>query len=127
MISKLICYPFRNGNLLEFAFTSLTDDEKIQVYDIGEITKYSIWDNDYSETWKPYEEFEATLHYRSYARGRSSITFYWIDDDSHQYPMFLKDFDKLLKQDINVLHIHGVWGYVKRGSDYGIKFIRKIT
>ena len=78
------------------------------------------------EVWKPNMEVELTLHYQGYGRGRSAVTFYWVDDDGHKYPMFIKDVDELLRQDIGTSSIHAIFTYVKRGANYGIKFLRRI-
>lgn len=39
--------------------------------------------------------------------------------------MFIKDVDELLRQDMGVSSVHGIFTYVKRGANYGIKFLRK--
>lgn len=54
------------------------------------------------------------------------MTFYWLDDDGNEYPMFIKDVDDLLKQNMGTSNIHGIFTYVKRGANYGIKFLRKV-
>ncbi len=76
--------------------------------------------------WKPNTEVELTLHYQGFGRGRSSVTFYWLDDDGNRYPMFIKDVDELLKQDLGASSVHAIFTYVKRGANYGIKFLRKV-
>lgn len=78
------------------------------------------------EVWKPNEEIELTLHYDGYGRGRSAVTFYWKDDNGHKYPMFIKDVDELLRQDMGTSSVRGIFTYVKRGANYGIKFLRKV-
>ena len=125
MAKKLICFPFINGNLQEYSFHKLNDDEIERVYNGEEVTKELAWDN-LKEIWKPNEEVELTLHYKGYGRGRSSVTFYWVDDNSHEYPMFIKDVDELLRQDMGTSDVHAIFTYVKRGQNYGIKFLRKV-
>ena len=119
MSKKLICFPFIDGNLQEWSWNNLTDSERERVYDGEEVVKGS------NEVWKPNEEVELTLHYKGYGRGRSAVTFYWADDDGHKYPMFIKDVDELLRQDIGTSSIHAIFTYVKRGANYGIKFLRR--
>lgn len=123
MGKKLICFPFVNGDLQEYSFRNLDDSERERVYrgETVEIETYS----GRKEVWKPNEEIELTLHYNGYGRGRSAVTFYWKDDEGHQYPMFIKDVDELLRQDMGVSSVHGIFTYVKRGANYGIKFLRK--
>lgn len=123
MGKKLICFPFVNGDLQEYSFSNLDDSEKERVYrgETVEIETYS----GRKEVWKPNEEIELTLHYNGYGRGRSAVTFYWKDDNNHQYPMFIKDVDELLRQDMGFSNVHGIFTYVKRGANYGIKFLRR--
>lgn len=123
MGKKLICFPFVNGDLQEYSFRNLDDSERERVYrgETVEIETYS----GRKEIWKPNEEIELTLHYDGYGRGRSAVTFYWKDDEGHQYPMFIKDVDELLRQDMGTSSVHGIFTYVKRGANYGIKFLRR--
>ena len=120
MTKKLICFPFIDGNLQEYSWNNLTDLERERVYNGEEVVKGS------NEVWKPNKEVELTLHYEGFGRGRSAVTFYWVDDDGHKYPMFIKDVDELLRQDIGASSIHAIFTYVKRGSNYGIKFLRRV-
>lgn len=120
MTKKLICFPFIDGNLQEWSWNNLTDLEREQVYNGEEVVK------EVNEVWKPNKEVELTLHYQGYGRGRSAVTFYWVDDDGHKYPMFIKDVDELLRQDIGTSSIHAIFTYVKRGANYGIKFLRRV-
>ena len=120
MTKKLICFPFVDGNLQEWSWNNLTDSERERVYNGEEVVKGS------NEVWKPNKEVELTLHYKGYGRGRSAVTFYWVDDDGHKYPMFIKDVDELLRQDIGASSIHAIFTYVKRGANYGIKFLRRV-
>ena len=120
MTKKLICFPFIDGNLQEWSWNNLTDLEREQVYNGEEVVK------EVNEVQKPNKEVELTLHYQGYGRGRSAVTFYWVDDDGHKYPMFIKDVDELLRQDIGTSSIHAIFTYVKRGANYGIKFLRRV-
>lgn len=126
MAKKLICFPFINGNLQEYSFNNLTDDERERVYNGEEVVKGFSYDENKKEVWKPNEEVELTLHYKGYGRGRSAVTFHWEDNDGHGYPMFIKDVDELLRQDIGTSSIHAIFTYVKRGANYGIKFLRRV-
>ena len=126
MAKKLICFPFIDGNLQEWSWNDLTDSERERVYNGEEVVKGFSSDENKNEVWKPNKEVELTLHYKGYGRGRSAVTFYWVDDDGHKYPMFIKDVDELLRQDIGASSIHAIFTYVKRGNNYGIKFLRRV-
>ena len=119
MRKKLICFPFIDGNLQEWSLNNLTDSERERVYNGEEVVKGS------NEVWKPNKEVELTLHYKGYGRGRSAVTFYWADDNGHKYPMFIRDVDEILRQDIGASSIHAIFTYVKRGANYSIKFLRR--
>lgn len=124
MGKKLICFPFINGDLQEYSFRNLDDSERERVYR-GEIVEIEVYSGR-KEVWKPNEEIELTLHYDGYGRGRNAVTFYWKDDNGHKYPMFIKDVDELLRQDMGTSSVRGIFTYVKRGANYGIKFLRKV-
>lgn len=126
MAQKLICFPFIDGNLQEYSFNDLDDSERERVYNGEEVITTAGYDGAKVEVWKPNEEVELTLHYKGYGRGRSSVTFYWADDDGHEFPMFIKDIDELLKKSIGTSSIHAIFTYVKRGANYGIKFLRRL-
>ena len=126
MTKKLICFPFIDGNLQEWSWNNLTDLERERVYNGEEVVKGFSSDENKNEVWKPNKEVELTLHYQGYGRGRSAVTFYWVDDDGHKYPMFIKDIDELLRQDVGTSSIHAIFTYVKRGANYGIKFLRRV-
>ena len=68
--------------------------------------------------------FKDTLCYISYDKGRSSITFKFnsITDKTEHY-MFLSDMDNILQLNLNVKEVFGYWTFVKRGANYGIKFL----
>ena len=126
MAKKLICFPFIDGNLQEWSWNDLTDSERERVYNGEDVIKEFSYGGNKNEVWKPNKEVELTLHYKGYGRGRSAVTFYWVDDDGHKYPMFIKDVDELLRQDIGASSIHAIFTYVKRGNNYGIKFLRRV-
>ncbi len=121
MAKKLICFPFdKNGNMKEYSFINLDDKERERVYQGEKII------DGYGNEWRPNIEIELTLHYKRYGRGRSAVTFYWADEEGHSYPMFVTDMDEILRLNIGCGEIHAVFTYIKRGANYGIKFLRFI-
>lgn len=125
MAKKLICFPFINGNLQEWTSVHLSDEERERVYNGEDINSDLYKWGGGSVVWRPNEEVELTLRYKDYGRGRSAVTFYWEDENGHEYPMFIKDMHELLLKDIGISKIHAIWTYVKRGANYGIKFLRE--
>ncbi len=69
--------------------------------------------------------FDAVLHFQGYCRGRSAAYFMFKNKATQAtYPMFLTDMEDILKNRIIALGmIGGRWKAVKRGSNYGIKFV----
>lgn len=45
---------------------------------------------------KPYP-FKAKLTFDTYSRGRSAVTFWFKDQKGKKYPMFVSDFENILK------------------------------
>jgi hypothetical protein len=80
-------------------------------------------DGDYNVLeWKDYYEFEDALFIERLQRGRSSVIFILRSlTNNLEYPMFVLDFYRLLKN-INVIDnaITGKWGLQKKGKNYGI-------
>ena len=81
MAKKLICFPFIDGNLQEYSRNNLNDSERERVYNGEEVVTDLYPNSTHKEIWKPNTEVELTLHYNGYGRGRSAVTFYWLDDD----------------------------------------------
>jgi hypothetical protein len=69
-------------------------------------------------------EFSDTLTYNGYGRGRSAASLYFTDAKGITYSMFLSDFDDLMKtKKLIGDQVSGKWTFVKKGSNYGIKFL----
>jgi len=72
--------------------------------------------------WRDNYEFEETLTYKTYYRGRSSATIAFTDSKDRQYEMFMTDFDDLMtRKGLNGKEVTGRWTFVKRGQNYGIR------
>lgn len=129
MAEKLICFPFVDGNLQDYIDQELTENEINRVYN-GEVVttkRYPYNHNDKTVViWKPREEIELTLTYKSISRGRSSAKINWIDGEGHEFPMFLHDLDGLFNLDACSRKIHGIFRYIKRGCNFGIQMVKKL-
>ena len=68
---------------------------------------------------RPVVNFEATLTYKGYFKGRSSVLIHLEDENGLMWPMFLSAFDKLISKMTHGV-ITGTWTVVKRGNNYGI-------
>lgn len=72
--------------------------------------------------WRPNEPFEAELRLRTFQRGRSSVTFEFVDEATTiRYPMFVSDVFELMKfGEVSQGLVTGEWQVVKRGTNYGL-------
>lgn len=123
MAKKLICYPFHTTedgteSMLEYVHINLDDRSREACYRDGRLITKEYTRN---VLWYPQQQRRLKLTYLSYGRGRSSVTFYWKDQDGNTYPMFLKDVDYMLRNNKAGKNIEGDFEFVKRGANYGIK------
>lgn len=89
---------------MNYAYHELTEEQRRECYERGSFVEEIYNDN---ITWKPQHEVELHLKYSGYSRGRSSILFYWKDENGLKYPMFVKDFDDILSnKNINTFDFH---------------------
>lgn len=112
-VNKERYFPFNEKGLMDYS-----DVE----YPIVEQGRY------YTPTeWKKYHEFTEDLVIDGYSRGRSSVKIDFKSlKDGKLYPMFISDFDDMIKQ---VSFINGIvrgktYGFVKKGSNYGIYLVK---
>lgn len=110
----------------------------------GRVPEYepNRWDTRFE--WKPNWEWEAIFRYDGVERGRSAAHFLWRDaadpllppDEyrpnghyaQHPYVMFMQQIGEILEADgVVTREICGVWTWVKRGQNYGIKLVRRLT
>jgi hypothetical protein len=72
--------------------------------------------------WRDNFEFEDTLEYVAYSKGRSSVGFEFKRSDGTMVSMFLTDLDTILPLMKNG-QITGRFTFTKRGENYGCKRI----
>ena len=71
---------------------------------------------------EPYE-FEASMTLVGWSRGCSSVKFEFEDMDGTKYEMFVSDMVEACKEMVHGV-ISGTFGFVKKGSNYGIKLLK---
>lgn len=71
--------------------------------------------------FRAFRNVELNLTYEEFGRGRSSVLFWWRDENGCRYPMFIKEVDRLIKDGIMSNKLGGLWSAEKRGANYGIK------
>lgn len=104
-------FPYRNENTMLF-FEKIESGEIIEVDEVKWVENY---------------EFEDTLIYSHYSKGRSSTKIHFISKTTDKpYEMFLTDFDDLLKYSgFMGNEVKNVFTFCKRGANYGIKLAVK--
>lgn len=76
--------------------------------------------------WKMNYKFNDDLRYRGYDRGRSSaVILFESEIRKFKAQMFMKDFDEMMKLGINPQEFSGYFTFVKRGQNYGLKYLGK--
>ena len=77
-----------------------------------------------SYVWRPFKEVPLTLRLDRFEQRRAAGVFWWKDDDGKRYPMFAKEFNRLVEEGHLAATIDGVWSAEKRGANYGIRLVR---
>lgn len=77
--------------------------------------------------YKPLDTtFEAELRFTTTSRGRSSVKFHFIDDSTGiEYEMFLTEFERVVMLGLAPISLKGLFGFHKKGSNFGIRYIGK--
>jgi len=98
--------------------------EKTEDISLKEIYNERI--KEYEITWKPAEEFEDTLQFIEYSRGRSSVFFLFKSlTNGSTYPIFVSDFsDMIVSTKILNGVVSGKWVAHKKGANFGIKYVK---
>jgi hypothetical protein len=83
------------------------------------------WNRDKIE-WRDNCEFEAKMKIIGYGRGRSSAVFDLEDQATkEQYSMFMSDTMHLIATtNLKKGCVSGVWTFCKKGTNYGIQYVR---
>lgn len=87
----------------------------------GNLLSYPDYDVD---QWKDNYVFKSKMTLVTYGRGRSSVVFIFKDNNGFKYPMFVSDFlDMTLAVTLDKGFVEGSFTFVKKGSNYGLKYI----
>ena len=101
--------PFdKDGNLLHWASPTATQP----------------WHFDYANTWEERGEFNATLRYLDYRRGRSAAYFLFEDVATEkQYPICMSDFCGRVLRELHNGVVTGRWLIAKHGQNFSLQRI----
>ena len=130
---NLICLPFdENGEIIGYTKFKLTPEEAEECYETGSLTKtymtqyYGCEPKYTTIEWRPATySFTATLELQGKQRnGCSAKNAIWLDRATGKvYYMFFVDVLDLLRVDNGFHILTGKFMYVKRGENYGIKWV----
>jgi hypothetical protein len=90
--------------------------------DTGSLATYvSHWEED-KVKWMDSFIFEDTMRFTSFYRGRSAAGFVVTSQTTgKKYTVFLVDVEAILQHGVQLGGIvSGTWGFVKRGTNYGL-------
>ncbi len=97
-------------------------DYKIPFDDKGNQLHYE-WYSYQNGEWRDNEEFNDTLVYKGYARGRSAAYFLFHRASTQtEVVVFMTDFEKMIPL-LTYGFLSGTFTYTKRGQNYGVKLV----
>ena len=76
--------------------------------------------------WEPNHEWDGTIEYEGYSRGRSAAYFNFVRDNGTKITMFLKEFEDVVKL-LNRGRLTGKFTFIKRGQNYGARLVSAET
>jgi hypothetical protein len=81
----------------------------------------------YNESWRggemrPNFEFDDTLTYEGFSRGRSAAYVLFRRSNGKKVTMFLKELDELMPR-LCGGHVTGRFTFTKRGTNYGVRIL----
>lgn len=126
MSKKELFVPFdRCGNLLGYSYYGISESEKEICKEKGRFERF-YGNGTLAEVFVPSFEFDGTLRFERFSRGRSSVRAHFVDcDTTHKYEMFISDFDDVIKGNhIADSLIKGTFSFVKKGQNYGIVLLK---
>ena len=129
-----ICYPFdKDGKMMDYVKDcKLSPEEEEQCYIEGSLTKvyvthYAGRDPEVKTiVWRPNREFKATFELLKMEHGCSKKVTAWRNQETGEiYHMFISDVIDLLYANHGYCVLTGTFCFVKRGVNYGIKWLRE--
>ena len=95
---------------------------EVPVDDEGNVHSYPGW----RTTMTPVEPFEDTLTFDHFERGRSSALAIFRRSSGATVPVFLTDLDEMIPMMAGGCATE-LFGYAKRGQNYGVKLARAVA
>lgn len=126
-MKKELLVPFdRGGNLLDYSYWDLSTEEKEICKRDGKFEIFWGRDNTLAEVFVPNFEFEDTLIFTHFSRGRSSVKAHFESQyTGKKYEMFIRDLEDVIKANHFVTKLCGRFTFVKRGQNYGVLLLKE--
>ena len=122
-MKKELFVPFDGkGNLLDYVYNDITDDEK----EICRKNRVVIRDKGLScMMFMPNYEFSDIMIFEGFSRGRSSVKAHFVSETTgRKYEMFVSDLGDAIRADgLYNARIDGKFTFTKRGQNYGVKLV----
>jgi len=96
-------------------------DRKVPYDQNGNLLHYVDWRD--PSAWKEVYEFDATLTFVRFARGRSAVYAWMRDDEGHEYPLSLNDFEPFVPK-LKKGQIAGKWTQKKQGENFFLTSVK---
>lgn len=66
------------------------------------------------------------MNFSGMEQGRSAKYLMLTDENGYRYSMFVKDLLTIVQGTVNIVEgkLSGTWTFAKRGTNYGIKFVK---
>ena len=95
---------------------------KIKTYPVDENGNMIDYDGSKRSGEKDIVEFEETMTFQYYTKGRSSLRFILVDSQGREWSMMAQCIDYFVKHSANGV-LSGKWIMCKRGSNYGLLIV----
>jgi hypothetical protein len=125
-MKKELFVPFdRAGNLLDYSYMGISKEEEEICKRDGKIEHFWGRDNALREVFVPNVEFEDTLIFKHFSRGRSSVKAHFESQfTGKKYEMFICDLEDVIKANYFITKLSGRFTFVKRGKNYGVMLLK---
>lgn len=100
----------------------MTWDKRVPFNIKGDLLGYphGRWDEIH---WRENYEFNDTLSFVGFERGRSAAHAIFEDSDGHFMQMFLTNLEDLILAGKKPTKTKGWWTFVKKGRNFGVKMV----
>lgn len=125
-MKKELFIPFnRNGNMLDYSYWGISEEEKEICKENGKVEHY-FGNGEIAEVFVPNFEFEDELVFEKFSRGRSSVKAHFIScTNDKRYEMFISDFGDVIREGHLIGdRIMGKFSFVKKGQNYGVVLLK---